>query len=823
MSSKPVDDAARLPIAQRAWMLVPLAIVLLIAGIGFADWWTCLPKNATASYVGRQSCVECHQQESKLWQGSHHDLAMDRASDETVFADFDDAELAHDGITSRMFRRDGKFIVNTEGPDGKLTDFEVKYVFGVEPLQQYMVEFDRPANMPDNEIARLQVLRLSWDTVQQKWFYLRPTDVQEKIHHHDVLHWTGSAQRWNIMCADCHSTNLKKNFDPETATYHTTFSEIDVSCEACHGPGGLHVEIAQTKGLFWDRNHGYGLAKLKDQRSSKAQLDTCFQCHSRRNRLVKPEYQPGEDYYEYFGNELLVENTYFADGQIMDEVYVHGSFIQSKMYHKGIRCTDCHDPHTARLKHNGNEVCTSCHQHSAGKYDTPIHHHHKPDGKGASCVECHMPETTYMAVDPRRDHSLRVPRPDLSVKLGTPNACTGCHLDRAKVPQATRDTFTQYLDWMQAARDDDEVKAALTEVDRWAADHCTQWYGEKKDADAHFANVLAAARQNKPEAGAQLAEFATDKRLAGIVRATCLYELARHEPTTVVSTSQRLLNDEDPQVRAIAVANLQMLDTSDEQAVKQLVRLLVPRLEDPAGTVRIEAARILAFVPNRAFNGEQRALLRAAMREFEASVLSNSDQARAHLALGSLHEALGDLKAAKRSYETAIRVEPRATYSRKNLAALLDRMAQQAEAEAQRIARANREQAVKRVIDAQKLRERAKKLREEELPLWEFDVQRTSDRAPAAATAAIHYEYGLSLHNNGRTEEAEAALAKAAALAPDSPQFVGALALLYENQQRYSEALPLIERVLELQPNDQGYRQLYVEVQQKAKAQREQK
>ena len=339
----------------------------------FADWWICLPEDVQATFVGGQACVECHATETHLWRGSDHDRAMDVATDDTVLGDFEDATFTRHGITSRMFRRDGKFFMNTEGPDGQMADFEIKYVFGVRPLQQYMVEFDRPPDMPTNEIARLQVLRVSWDTEKKEWIYVPPPDVDDKLAPDDDLHWTGIAQCWNNMCAYCHSTNLQKNFNVETRTYHTTFSEIDVSCEACHGPASLHIELANSKSIFWDRKRGYGLAPLKS-RDTDIQIHTCAPCHSRR-RMIHPDFRPGDNYYDYCSNELLEQATYYADGQIMDEDYVFGSFIQSKMYHKDIRCTDCHDPHSGLLKLHGNQVCVACHQHAPGKYDTPAHHH----------------------------------------------------------------------------------------------------------------------------------------------------------------------------------------------------------------------------------------------------------------------------------------------------------------------------------------------------------------------------------------------------------------------------------------------------------------
>jgi tetratricopeptide (TPR) repeat protein len=792
-------------VAPIKWKRIGIAMFvgLIAGGAVFADWWQCLPEDEPSGYVGRQTCIQCHQQEAKLWQGSHHDLAMDLATPETVIGDFDGAELDHYGITTRMFQRDGKFMVNTEGPDGEMADFEVKYVFGVDPLQQYMVEFDRTNDMPESEVARLQVLRVSWNTAKKEWFYLRPPDVDEKLAPEDDLHWTGIAQRWNNMCADCHSTNLQRAFNDKTKTYHTTFSEIDVSCEACHGPGEMHVKLAESKSLFWDRRHGYGLAGLKSK-STKKQLDACFQCHSRR-RIVKPGYRPGEDFYDYFANELLTGQTYHADGQILDEVYVHGSFIQSKMYHKGIRCTDCHDPHSAKLKHNGNQVCTSCHQHSAGKYDTPTHHRHNVGSTGASCVECHMPETTYMAVDARRDHSLRVPRPDLSVAIGTPNACTRCHLDRAKLPAEKREQFTQYADWLIAARDDDEVKTALAEVDQWSANYFRQWYGDKDDVKKQFANTLVEARTGSLDAADKLQDIAKNKRLSGIVRATSLYELGQYDASDVIATATDLLTDDDPQIRITAVANLQLMGDDS-----RLMKLLLPMLDDPIRSVRTEAARVLARVPRAALNGGQRRKLEAALDEFKAGVLVNNDRAASHLTLGVLYESMNDLNAAEQAYEAAIRVEPTVTGPRTNLAALFERQAEEAERNAGQIAQQNREAAVELVMQSQKLRERVAKLREDELPLLGRDASLVPD------VAVIQYRYGLSLYLHGRNEEALKSLENAVRLEPNTPDFVLGLALLYRQQGDLANALQQIEALLKLRPDDRSYQQLYGEVRQQA-------
>ena len=193
-----------------------------------------------ATYMGAAACVSCHASESAAWHGSQHAMAMQEANPQSVLGNFNDAEFTHAGVTNRFYRRDDEFYVRTDGPDGKLTDYRIAYTFGVNPLQQYLIEF------PD---GRLQALPIAWDTRPaaeggQHWFHLHP---DEAITHDDELHWTRPAQNWNFMCADCHSTGLRKNYDPETNRFHTQWAEIDVACEACHGPGSRHLAWAQAK------------------------------------------------------------------------------------------------------------------------------------------------------------------------------------------------------------------------------------------------------------------------------------------------------------------------------------------------------------------------------------------------------------------------------------------------------------------------------------------------------------------------------------------------------------------------------------------------
>jgi hypothetical protein len=496
------------------------------------------------------------------------------------------------------------------------------------------------------------VLRISWDTRNKRWFHLDPPDVKEKLEPTDELHWTGLAQRWNHMCADCHSTNLQKNFDVAKAQYHTTWSEIDVSCEACHGPGSLHVELANSKSLFWDRKQGYALARLKDASNNVPQIQACAPCHSRR-RVIAPGYTAGCNYYDYFSNEVLTPSAYHADGQIMDEVYEYTSFLESKMYHKNIRCTDCHDPHSAKLKHTGNQVCTFCHQHPPGKYDGEIHHRHPMTSTGAQCVECHMPQTTYMDVDPRRDHSFRVPRPDLSVKLGTPNSCTRCHLRDERLPGGAsgglqpieakdllaRTDLKEYAGWLTAARrGDDAVKARLAEVDRWADATLDVWYGKTRKKEPHFAEALHAAREMLPGAPAKLRELLANRNQPAVARATAALEVAAYvEPNNeAAQLLRKALADRDPQVRAAAVLSLQ------QEASTETISALAPLLKDPTRLIRTEAARSLALMGAEQLRGDERADFKQALDECFAAIRVDNDRAAGHMSLAILEEGLGN-------------------------------------------------------------------------------------------------------------------------------------------------------------------------------------
>ena len=778
-------------------------IVLLAVGILFADWWICLPGDVESTYVGRQSCIQCHTNQARQWIGSHHDLAMDVPSHESVLGDFEDAELIHHGVVSRFFRQGEKYLVNTEGREGKLEDFEIKYTFGVEPLQQYLVELDRSSDLLPEDVGRLQVLPLCWDTEHRSWFHLDPPDVNEKITSDDPLHWTGDAQNWNYMCSDCHSTNVQKWFDFDADRYHATFSEVDVSCEACHGPGSVHIDLATSRSLFWDRKRGYGLARLKGG-SSKNEIEMCATCHSRR-RMIQAGYVPGKPYHDFFVNESLLPHLYHADGQILDEVYVHGSFVQSRMYHKGVRCTDCHDPHTAELKHEGNRVCTSCHQHPAGKYDSPAHHHHQPGTAGAACVGCHMPEKTYMEVDPRRDHGLKVPRPDLSLQLGTPNACSGCHLERTGVDPEKREALGEYSNWLDAVSSgDSEIRSALEELDRWAAEKIFTWYGEpsRERQDHNFAAILSAARRGVPAVEPLLRELCKDRQAPAIVRATAIGQLVQFEGGHVSRTLRDALEDRDPQVRLAAVDSYRVY-LGNTRMLEGISRDLAPLLNDARLAVRQATAQALAGMPSGGLTPQQVELRQELLNEWRGNLGRTESPAIAQMNLGLHYEQTStsseDLEHAIASYEKSIELAPNVVGPRSNLVSVLETRLS--------LRPAVDEQRQNRVLG------QIKELRQQELQLLKRDLTLLPDSALPAVRAAITHRYGLSLYLSGNLVAARKALEVAVRLQPNHPHYLFLLAKFYESQQESDRARQAVKRLLKLRPENEMYHVFFRELQ----------
>lgn len=686
---------------------------------------------AKPAYVGTAACADCHEAQRQAWQGSHHDLALQAATGATVLGDFGNRSFSKDGVTSTFSRKDGQFQVRTDGPDGQLADFTIGHTFGVAPLQQYLVPF------PD---GRWQALPIAWDSRPaaeggQRWFHLYP---DEKIDASDPLHWTAPAQNWNHMCADCHSTNLRKNYDPATGRFGTTWTDIDVGCEACHGPGSRHVDWARTnprqpdpaRGLTvtlpaqpvgrWQFASGDPIAnRSAPPPPFRAEVETCGRCHSRRGQ-VWAEFEPGQPLADAYRVALLEPGLYHADGQIQGEVFEYGSFLQSRMYAAGVTCSDCHEPHTARLRAQGDALCAQCHQPAV--FEAREHTLHPAGAPGSQCVNCHMGEQLYMVVDGRRDHSFRVPRPDLSRTTGAPNACNDCHRDRSA---------------------------------DWAADLIARHFGTTRRQTPHYAEALAAGRTGDAEAPAKLRTVLADAAVPAIARATALGllapDLAADDPAL-----RKALQDPDPLVRRTAAEALESL------APGPRLDLGAPLLKDPVRTVRLAAFSSLMDVPPAQVLMEERPALQAAAAEYRTAQQQNADRAEGQLNLGLLESSLGNAAAAEQAYRAALAREPGFVPAYVNLADLLARTGREGEAD--------------------RLLRQALKLE--------------------PGNAGTHHALGLSLVRQQKLPEALPELARARALQPTNARFAYVYAVALHETGRTGQALEVLETAQARHPND---------------------
>jgi len=698
---------------------------------------------------------------------------MQPATEATVAGDFGNARFAHNGVTSTFFRRDGKFVARTDGPDGALREYEIRYTFGVAPLQQYLVEF------PD---GRLQALGIAWDARHkaqggQRWFHLYP---DQNVTYRDELHWTAPSQNWNYMCAECHSTGVRKNYDPATRRFATRYAEVNVACEACHGPGsdhvawarkerdwrrldgtkGLAVVLDERKGATWAISAETGNAQRTPPRPSSREVETCGRCHARRSQFAEGDAH-GRPLGDAYRVALLEAGLYHPDGQIRDEVYEYGSFLQSKMFHRGVTCSDCHDPHSAKLRATGSQVCARC--HAFQKYETPAHHFHPAGSRGADCVNCHMPTTTYMVIDPRHDHSLRIPRPDLSVKLGVPNACTRCHADRPA---------------------------------EWAARQVDAWYGHTPRGYQGYGEALAEASVGAPGAADLLLGLARDAEQPAIARASALQRLGAPPSARAVEVGRAGAADGSSLVRRAAVSVLERA----EPGVR--IEVLAPLLDDPVRAVRMETARAMAGAPRDGLTDAQRAALVRGLAEYVAGEQFNADRPESHVNLALLYMAERRVADAETALRTALELNPRFTPASVNLADLYRATGRDAQGERvlrDALERDPRSAAAHHALGLVLVRQRR-------VPEALAELETSARLAPESARYG--YVYAVAFHDTGRTKAAIDALSRVLARHPYDRDTLAALVSYTREQGDHRQALLYARRLAEIEPANTDVRQL---------------
>lgn len=619
--------------------------------------------DASGDYAGSEQCRSCHRSEFSAWRQSHHTQAMSAVSDRDL-TQFDGK--GHQFLDRRIaFNRqaDG-YTITEQIADGAEYNYPVAFTLGFYPLQQYVI---------DTGNGRLQLFDIAWDTRPasdggQRWFMI---DIDQESHS---LSWNSSLMNWNSRCASCHTTGFSRNYlsEPDaaqaitsaatqsgiTATvtqrYQSRWSELAVGCESCHGPAASHIEWAQSgatdnneKGLThllapprqWDNSGHLPQPSVKSAAQSlpaaesmteiRAETEICFNCHARR-QLLKDEsnHQP---FSETANLRLLEPDLYYPDGQIKDEVFVAGSFLQSKMHTAGVTCSNCHDPHSNQLTQPGNAICTQC--HNPERFDSQAHHHHE-DSAGSQCVSCHMPTRTYMGVDERHDHAFQKPDPLLSMQLATPNVCLQCH------------TEADNPDWLEH-----RVKRLWPQL------------LEGGSLRAETATLLNSLWQQTPPQN-------WEHKLNDLIRR----HPANYTRASLVYAAPQALNAKN--FEQFLTSNTALLEVAGLNAVTRQtplsqVRQSLALLKSPALNVRISAYKaLLPFQPDPAqLPAYANELLKAEAEYLEALQL-NRDTPMAMVELANYHLIKGDSERSRQLLQEALAVEPGLLVAAINLADL---------------------------------------------------------------------------------------------------------------------------------------------------------
>jgi Tfp pilus assembly protein PilF len=480
----------------------------------------------------------------------------------------------------------------------------------------------------------------------------------------------------------------------------------------------------------------------------------CARCHSRRAQ-VHEDYVHGQPTDDDYRISLLDDDLYYPDGQIKGEVYEYGSFVQSKMFHEGVTCSDCHQPHSLKLRAEGNRVCFQC--HAPRMYDSPEHHFHQAGSPGAACVNCHMPSRTYMVVDPRRDHSIRIPRPDLSVNLGTPNACNRCHADK----------------WPE-----------------WALETVRKWYGRTPRGFQEFAEALNAGSLGTPGAARMLADLIMDQTQPAIARATAVETATTYAGFLTDAASHDVISDRSPLVRRAAARSLPGIDP------QAAVLLTAPLLSDQVRTVRIKAAESLAGTPDNVLPAGIAGTFAQALDEYVAAQELDADRPEAHLNLGLLFAKEQQLDKAEKQLETALSLDPSFAPAAVNLADLYRALGRETDAERMlrdSIARNPGEASLEYALGLAMVRQHRKQ---------ETVAHLAAAAKLAPADARFGYVYALALSDAGQPNQAIDELERVLKLHPYDINSLAAAADLYEKAGHLEQALSYARRLAEITPDD---------------------
>ncbi|TBR37514.1 hypothetical protein CBF23_014485 [Marinomonas agarivorans] len=572
------------------------------------------------------NCQSCHTEASADWQQSHHAKSMAEANPDTVLGDFDNHQTTHFQQSVRFYTKDNQYKMDLHEA-GVTTTYTVAYVFGFTPLQQYLIE---------TESGQFQVFPFAWDTRPkkeggQKWY---ANNLAEDIQPNDRLHWLQPLQNWNGMCADCHSDGLVRNYSLEKHTFSSHYTNINVGCVSCHADmtddhsdnhtkaKSLDSKQAKPTDMSgWKRANNANIASWQGKPRDNSFMEQCYACHSLRSPLTDG-FNPVQSYLDQFSPTFLEPNLYHADGQIKEEVYVFGSFKQSKMHQAGVNCLDCHDKHTMKVKTLENTLCLQC--HNPQRYQQESHFKHDLGSEGAQCINCHMPENRYMGVDDRRDHSFKIPRPHVSVDYQTPNACVQCHQGK---------------------------------TNEWAAEITTKWYGPPAPYSTSE-KALLELRSLRLLPFPQHLRLINDTTLSEIERASAIIYLGNTPYQLTDAIIRDWVTSPLPLIR-LAIARMGFL-----LPVAERQKTYATLTEDRFKAIRVAAAQNLAYQANTT----QSEALSAALLELEVANAINAWRGEGNINQSIVAIQKGDLAAAAEALTRSLKVDPYFADSYVNLA-----------------------------------------------------------------------------------------------------------------------------------------------------------
>jgi tetratricopeptide (TPR) repeat protein len=713
----------------------------------------CSPKknniaNTSNIYIGSANCKTCHEKEFNEWKMSDHFKAMQAVNDSSVAGNFNNQIFIADGVKNVFFRKDGKYFINTQSEDGSNRNYEVKYTFGYFPLQQYLIEFPN---------GKMQAARTSWDAKNKKWFHQYPG---QKIQPHDWLHWTGNAQNWNTMCAVCHSTKLQKNYNTEKDGYTTTYSEINVSCESCHGAGKLHADYINGDYKKGNKIAGSYL-KLVAADEQVAQINTCAPCHARASAISSNSFNAemqSNELLDYLIPESPTTENYHADGQANNEDYIYTSFAESKMFYRGVKCSNCHNPHSGKLIRTGNLVCMQCH---TPEHNTSTHTFHATGSAGAECKNCHMPGKAYMGNDMRFDHTFRVPRPDLSVKYNMPNACNNCHTNKSA---------------------------------QWASDAVIKWYG--KNRKYSFAEDLIPGSKTGTPAETHLLQLMADTSVPAIVQSAAVKYLGEHHSNSSVNSLLQSLHHTD------AIVRYQTLNSLTNFPSSVWMNAAGNLLSDKVKAVRIAAAQLYCVLPDNEIPSSFFAAYTSAKKELENYLSYQTDFAVGNVMLGDYFLKTKNYTGAEKFYKKALQKDSNMNYVRLNLSSVYN-------------INSKNKDALNILLEAQKIDPKNDRIYYN-LALLYVEMGNKQEAAVAFEKAItlhtvnprLFYNYGLLLDGMGNIKKSIAVFRQGLIIEPQNPDLNYVLALAYIKNGQQAKAKVVSIFLQKTYPDNPDYQQL---------------